>query len=87
MKSLAEHLWFEVPGRRGFVNIIGTVEDLVKTSAPVHGFLENCASRPESMSGWISGVVGCADAGFCLTQPVSRTVGQSICNYRWGRIP
>jgi hypothetical protein len=25
MKSLTEHLWFEVKGRRGFVNITGTV--------------------------------------------------------------
>jgi hypothetical protein len=25
MKSLTEQLWFEVPGRRGFVNITGTV--------------------------------------------------------------
>jgi transposase len=29
MKSLTEQLWFEVPGRRGFVNITGTVEKLV----------------------------------------------------------
>jgi hypothetical protein len=36
------------------------------------GFPENCASRPESMSGWISGVVGCADAGYWLIQPELR---------------
>src|SRR4026208_304378 len=30
MKSLTEHLWFEVPNRRGFVNITSTVEKLVK---------------------------------------------------------
>jgi len=30
MKSLTEYLWFEVPGRRGFVNITGTVEALVR---------------------------------------------------------
>jgi len=30
MKSLTEYLWFEVPSRRGFVNITGTVEALVK---------------------------------------------------------
>ena len=32
MKSLTERLWFEVPGRRGFVNITGTVEALVRKS-------------------------------------------------------
>ena len=32
MKSLTEHLWFEVPQRRGFVNITQTVEELVKKS-------------------------------------------------------
>ena len=29
MKSLTEHLWFEVPQRRGYLNITGTVEELV----------------------------------------------------------
>jgi secondary thiamine-phosphate synthase enzyme len=37
MKSLTEHLWFEVPGRRGFVNITPTVEDLVRKSAVKEG--------------------------------------------------
>jgi secondary thiamine-phosphate synthase enzyme len=37
MKSLTEHLWFEVPGRRGFVNITGTVEDLVGKSGVCEG--------------------------------------------------
>src|SRR5258708_16858428 len=32
MKSLTEQLWFEVPNRRGFVNITQTVEDLVTKS-------------------------------------------------------
>jgi secondary thiamine-phosphate synthase enzyme len=32
MKSLTEHLWFEVPGRRGFVNITETVAGLVAKS-------------------------------------------------------
>lgn len=32
MKSLTEHLWFEVPRRRGFLNITGTIEQLVKKS-------------------------------------------------------
>lgn len=37
MKSLTEHLWFEVPGRRGFVNITDTVADLVRLSAVAEG--------------------------------------------------
>jgi secondary thiamine-phosphate synthase enzyme len=37
MKSLTEHLWFEVPGRRGFVNITQTVADLVRQSGVQEG--------------------------------------------------
>jgi len=37
MKSLTEHLWFEVPDRRGFVNITSTVEGLVKRSGVQDG--------------------------------------------------
>ena len=37
VKSLTEHLWFEVPNRRGFVNITGTVEDLVRKSGVKEG--------------------------------------------------
>ncbi len=37
MKSLTEHLWFEVPGRRGFINITGTVERLVAQSGVQEG--------------------------------------------------
>ena len=37
MKSLTQQLWFEVPGRRGFVNITGTVEDLVRKSGVQEG--------------------------------------------------
>src|ERR1044072_602162 len=37
MKSLTEHLWFEVPGRRGFVNITDTVEKLVAKSGVKEG--------------------------------------------------
>ncbi len=32
MKSLTEHLWIEVPNRRGFANITDQVDDLVKKS-------------------------------------------------------
>lgn len=32
MKSLTEHLWMEVPQRRGYVNITRQIEDLVKRS-------------------------------------------------------
>src|SRR6476646_5346987 len=37
MKSLTEHLWFEVKGRRGFVNITRMVEDLVRKSGVKEG--------------------------------------------------
>jgi secondary thiamine-phosphate synthase enzyme len=37
MKSLTEHLWFEVPARRGFVNITDTVEELVTKSGVEDG--------------------------------------------------
>jgi secondary thiamine-phosphate synthase enzyme len=37
MKSLTEHLWFEVPNRRGFVNITEVVERLVAKSGVKEG--------------------------------------------------
>ena len=37
MKSLTEHLWFEVPDRRGFVNITDTVKGLVRKSGVQEG--------------------------------------------------
>jgi hypothetical protein len=37
MKSLTEHLWFEVPDRRGFVNITNTIATLVKKSRVKEG--------------------------------------------------
>ena len=37
MKALTEDLWFEVPNRRGFVNITSTVEDLVSKSGVQEG--------------------------------------------------
>jgi len=37
MKSLTEHLEFEVPNRRGFVNITSTVEGLVRKSGVREG--------------------------------------------------
>ena len=37
VKSLTEHLWFEVPNRRGFVNITKTIEDLVNKSEVKEG--------------------------------------------------
>jgi secondary thiamine-phosphate synthase enzyme len=37
MQSLTEYLWFEVPGRRGFVNITETVEKLVGKSGVQEG--------------------------------------------------
>ena len=37
MKSLTQHLWFEVPNRRGVVNITDTVADLVQKSGVGEG--------------------------------------------------
>jgi secondary thiamine-phosphate synthase enzyme len=37
VKSLTEHLWFELPNRRGFVNITGAVEELVGKSGVKEG--------------------------------------------------
>ena len=34
---MTEHLWFEVPGRRGFVNITETVAELVRKSKVQEG--------------------------------------------------
>lgn len=39
MKSLTEHLWFEVPTRRGFVNITDTIEGLVRKSGVQDGLV------------------------------------------------
>jgi len=37
MKSLTEHLWFEVPDRRGFINITPKIEELVHRSGVMEG--------------------------------------------------
>jgi len=37
MRSLTEHLGFEIPSRRGFVNITRTVEELVEKSGVQEG--------------------------------------------------
>src|SRR3989442_6391541 len=37
MKSLTEYLWFEVPDRRGFINITDTIEKLVRKSGVREG--------------------------------------------------
>jgi thiamine phosphate synthase YjbQ (UPF0047 family) len=37
MKSLTEHLWFEAPQRRAYINITPTVEELVRKSAVQEG--------------------------------------------------
>jgi secondary thiamine-phosphate synthase enzyme len=39
VKSLTEHLWFEVPNRRGFVNITSIVEKLVQKSEVQEGLV------------------------------------------------
>ena len=37
VKCLTEYLWYEVPARRGFVNMTSTVEDLVSKSGVQEG--------------------------------------------------
>ncbi|MBL6764747.1 MAG: YjbQ family protein [Verrucomicrobiae bacterium] len=37
MKSLRQELWFDIPARRGFINITPDVEDLVKKSGVREG--------------------------------------------------
>jgi hypothetical protein len=37
MKSLTEHLWFETPHRRDYLNITGAVEQLVRKSGVEEG--------------------------------------------------
>jgi len=37
MKSLSEHLWFELPDRRGFINVTPQVEELVHRSGVKEG--------------------------------------------------
>jgi len=37
LKSLTEHLWFEVPNRRGFINITPKIDELVRQSGVTEG--------------------------------------------------
>jgi len=37
LKSLTEYLWFEVPHRRGFINITPKIEELVDKSGVAEG--------------------------------------------------
>ena len=39
MKSLTEHLWFDVPNRRDYINITDKVEELVKKSGVQEGLV------------------------------------------------
>ena len=39
MKTFRKELWFEVPTRRGFVNITGQVEDCLKESGVREGLV------------------------------------------------
>ena len=53
VKSLTDYLWFEVPNRRGFVNITETVEALVRKSGHQGGALHwssTCTSAPPFIS-------------------------------------
>jgi secondary thiamine-phosphate synthase enzyme len=37
LKSFTEHLWLEVPNRRGFINITSKIEELVQRSGVTEG--------------------------------------------------
>ena len=39
MKSFRKELWFEVPNRRGYINITPTIEDCVMESGITEGFV------------------------------------------------
>ena len=39
MKSYRKELWFEVPSRRGFINITGTVEECLRESGVQEGLV------------------------------------------------
>ena len=39
MKALTEHLWFDVPNRRDYINITNKVEELVKKSGVREGLV------------------------------------------------
>ena len=54
MKSLTEHLWFEIPSRRGFVNITGTVEELVARSGIQEGLCLVNAMRIRACVAYLS---------------------------------
>jgi hypothetical protein len=50
MKSLTEHLWFETPHRRDYINITGTVEQLVgQLTESVSACWKHCFFLPHSV--------------------------------------
>jgi len=50
LKSLTQHIWFEVPRRRGFINITPKIEELVRQSAVTEGIcLVNAMHIPASV--------------------------------------
>jgi thiamine phosphate synthase YjbQ (UPF0047 family) len=58
MKSLTEYCWFDVPDRRGFVNVTDIVEGLVKKSGVQEGLClvnskhkSNCLPIPAKWGG------------------------------------
>ena len=53
MKSLAKYLGFEVPNRRGFVNLTPTVEALIGKSGVQEGFKTARTQKgPQNQTGW-----------------------------------
>jgi thiamine phosphate synthase YjbQ (UPF0047 family) len=53
VKSLTEHLWFEVPDRRGFINITPKIEELVHRSGVMEGLflqIQNDFGKPAAVA-------------------------------------
>jgi len=64
MKSLTEHLWFEVPARRGFINITPKIEELVHRSGVTGGI---CLVNAMHIAASISSTMMNPDSGFQLS--------------------
>ncbi len=58
MKSLTEHLWFNTPTQRAFVNITPQIEELVRQSGVREGLVLVNASPVQYLLPASSGVCG-----------------------------
>ena len=71
MKSLRQELWFEIPDRRGFLNITPEVEDLVKQSGVQEGLCLVNAMH----------ITTCVDFSSCLQRLQNWFYNRGL--YRW----